>query len=208
MSATTGKDKFIIGGDDGITTSIQPKLGYRFKVEFVGLAGIEDDTKALTGFVTSVTPPDFSQDEVAIDAYVSKFYVIGRHTIGDLTLELRNDINGHVARAIQAQKDAQYNANKQSHASTAGSVKFAVKIFYLDGQNGEGTAPRSYEGFVLTGCWIKTINWGQLQYSSSDPVQISVTIRPDNMYHVISDAEATLLDDEAISHDKSTVFDN
>lgn len=206
MSATTGKDKFNIGGTDGAVTTLQPKLGYRFKVEFVGLGGGNDDTKALTGFVTSVTPPDFTQDEVVIDAYVSKFYVIGRHTIGDLTLELRNDINGHVARALQAQKDAQYNANHQSHAATAGEVKFAVKIFYLDGQNGDETAPKSYEGFVLTGCWIKSINWGQLQYSSSEPVQISVTIRPDNMYHVITDAEATLIDDEGIQHDTSTVY--
>lgn len=186
-------DKFIIGAGtqtDSVDASMQPKLGYRFKVSFVGLGGVASSANSttLTAYVTSVTPPDFSQDEVPIDAYVSRYYVIGKHTIGDLSLELRNDASNIVASEIQKQIDRQYNASSQSHSPTAGAVKFMTRIFYLDGANnadGRGNAPEVLEGFVCTGCWIKNVSWGQLTYTSSDPVQISVTIRPDNFYHII-----------------------
>lgn len=201
-------DKFSIGANNQsevADASMQPKLGYRFKVTFVNFGGVSasSSTTTLTAYVTTVTPPNFSQDEVVIDAYVSRYYVIGKHTIGDLSIELRNDASNVVASSVQKQIDLQYNATEQSHAPSAGSVKFEVKIFYLDGANNAGggsIAPGVLEGFVCTGCWLKDVQWGQLNYAQSESVLISLTIRPDNFYHILGDAIAgvvpTLTDED------------
>jgi hypothetical protein len=131
---------------------------------------------------------------------VSRYYVIGKHTIGTLSIELRNDASNTVASLVQQQLDRQYNAESQSHAASAGSVKFIVKLMYLDGTNNLGKSPKVLEGFVYTGCWLQDVNFGQLSYSSSDPVMISLTIQPDNFYHVVSGIKS----DADITSGKST----
>lgn len=188
--------KYTIGG---VTTTIQPKLGYRFKVVFVGM-GSASATSAITGYVSSFTPATFQQDSVPIDAYVSRYYVIGKHTIGTLSIELRNDASNTVASLVQQQIDRQYNAETQSHAASAGAVKFTTKLMYLDGTNNMTSTPKVLEGFVYTGCWIQDANFGQLSYSSSDPVMISLTIQPDNFYHIVSG----ITDDGSINSGNST----
>lgn len=187
--------------DKNVDAGIDPKLSYRFKVAFIGMAGRTDHTRQMSGYVNTVRLPSFSQNEVEINAYVSKYYVIGKHTIGDLEIEFRNDINGNVSSVIQTQIDSQYNAQRQSHSPAAESVKFMVKVMYLDGDN---TSNKNvYEGFIYTGCWLKNVDWGSLDYTSSNPVTISVTIRPDNFYHVIGGLDSGmggLLSDEDDVH--------
>lgn len=164
--------------------AIQPKLGYRFKVEFVGI-GNNTSSADLTNNIISVTPPDFSQEEVMIDTYVSRYYVIGKHTIGDVSVELRNDANSNVAKIIQQQLDRQFHADRQAHAANAGDVKFEMRIMYLDGTN-SGNGANILEGYLITGCWIKQQSASQLQFSSNDPNTFSLTIRPDNIFHIVS----------------------
>lgn len=210
--ASQDKIKYGISGDTIVPLGIQPKLGYRFLVRLDGFSSsvLDINSRTLTGHVISVTPPDFSQEEVPIDVYTSRYYVVGKHTIGDLTLELRNDIDGEVVEAIQRQIDKQYNAKDQSHAATAGEIKFTTNIMYLDGSNGGTNHPNIKEVFVCSGCWIKAVNWGQLQYSSNEPIAISVTIRPDNVYHIInrggmSDGSGNI-DLGKVLHSQSTVY--
>ena len=171
----------------GQVSDNQPKLGYRFAVSFGSLGGDATTSTTLTGYVNSFTPASFSQESVTIDAYVSRYYVVGKHTIGQLTVELRNDISNNVVTAIQKQIDKQYNSNEQTHARNAGDVKFITKLFYLDGSRA-ATADKAViiESFVYTGCWITDVQFGQLSYSDSNPVTISVTIQPDDMYHIVA----------------------
>lgn len=171
----------------GQTSDNQPKLGYRFAVSFVSLGGDATTSTTLTGYVNSFTPASFTQESVPIDAYVSRYYVVGKHTIGQITVELRNDAKNNVVTAIQKQIDLQYNSNSQTHARNAGDVKFITKLFYLDGSRADTAAAATIiESFVYTGCWITDVQFGQLSYSDSNPVTISVTIQPDDMYHIVS----------------------
>lgn len=172
-----------------IDGSIDPKLSYRFKVSFIGIAGRTGHTRQISGYVDNVRLPTFSQDEVQIDAYVSRYYVIGKHTLGDIEITFRNDIYGNVSSVLQYQIDAQYNAQRQTHASAAESVKFIIKVMYLDGSN-HNNGNNIYEGFIFTGCWLKSIDWGVLDVKSSDPIQITATFRPDNFYHIIGGEES------------------
>lgn len=171
----------------GQVSDNQPKLGYRFAVSFGSLGGDATTSTTLTGYVNSFTPASFSQESVTIDAYVSRYYVVGKHTIGQLTVELRNDVSNNVVTAIQKQIDKQYNSTDQTHARNAGDVKFITKLFYLDGSRAATAAAATIiESFVYTGCWITDVQFGQLSYSDSNPVTISVTIQPDDMYHIVS----------------------
>lgn len=176
-------NKYGYQDDSNTNGAIQPKLGYRFKVELVGF-GNNTSSADLTNNVISVTPADFSQEEVMIDTYVSRYYVIGKHTIGDVSLELRNDANSNVARIIQQQLDRQFHAERQAHAANAGDVKFEMRILYLDGTN-SGSGAEILEGYLITGCWIKQNTASQLQTTSSDPSTFSLTIRPDNVFHIV-----------------------
>lgn len=222
MSNATGvEDKLRFGISNGsqlLNFGNQPKLGYRFLVRLDDFSdeGFDANTRTITRHVVSVTPPDFAQNEVGVDVYASKYFVAGKHSFGDLVLELRNDLDGEVAELVQRQLDKQYNAKHQSHYTSAKDIKFTVNILYLDGTNpSDNTHPNIKEAFICTGCWIKNVSWGQLQYSSSDPVNMTLTIRPDNVYHIISrgnmstggsgDTPVTI-DPENIKHTNSTVY--
>lgn len=171
----------------GQTSDNQPKLGYRFAVSFGSMGKDATTSTTLTGYVNSFTPASFSQESVPIDAYVSRYYVVGKHTIGQITVELRNDVSNNVVTAIQKQIDLQYNSTDQTHARNAGDVKFTTKLFYLDGSR-SATSDKAViiESFVYTGCWITDVQFGQLSYSDSNPVSISVTIQPDDMFHIVA----------------------
>lgn len=182
-------NKYGVPDDNGnMAAAIMPKLSYRFKVIFIGLGspslgGSGISQLELTKNVVDVNLPEFSQEATVIDSYVSKYYVQGKHTWGSTSLNLRNDFEGNVSQLIQSQQDQQYNAYHQSHAAASGRNKFQMKILMLDGENREGEAPTILEGWHLTGCFFESVNWGQVQYSSSDAVQIACTVRFDNAFH-------------------------
>lgn len=184
-------DKYGIPNSDGnLESQVQPKLQYRFKVEFDGMGGVTD-TFAATKNIIDVTVPNFDQEAITIDSYVSRFYVIGKHTFGTFNVNLRNDANNTVAGLIQAQLDRQHNPFHQSHAPSAGAVKFNTKIMMLNGSNGDAPWPQGggsgaeiIEAWYITGCWITGAEWGSLSYTSSEPVSVSLTIRPDNVFHI------------------------
>lgn len=184
-------DKYGVPNDNSqMESQIQPKLQYRFKIEFDGMGGVTD-TFAATKNVIDVTIPNFTQDEVTIDSYVSRYYVAGKHTLGTFTVNLRNDANNTVGGLIQAQLDRQHNAFHQSHAPSAGAIKFNTKIMMLNGSNGDADWPQGggsgaeiIEAWFITGCWLSSVEWGSLSYATSDPVQIALTLRPDNVFHI------------------------
>jgi hypothetical protein len=49
----------------------------------------------------------------------------------------------------------------------------------LDGGNGTQT-PQVLETWELYGCYIQSANYNEVAYNSSEPVQITLTIRFDN----------------------------
>lgn len=204
-------DKYGVPNDNSqMESQIQPKLQYRFKIEFDGMGGVTD-TFAATKNVVDVTIPTFEQEPVQIDSYVSRYYVAGKHTLGTFNVNLRNDANNTVSGLIQAQLDRQHNAFHQSHAPTAGAIKFNTKIMMLNGSNGDAEWPQGggsgaeiMEAWFITGCWITNVEWGSLNYGTSDPVQIALTLRPDNVFH-ITNAMGTSQD---VSYTNSTALES
>lgn len=185
-------DKYGVPNDQGLMESqIQPKLQYRFKVEFVNFGNITN-TFALTKNITKAAIPKFNYEPQEIDSYVSKYYILGKPSIDTVTVSVRNDVNNIVGSIIQAQKDRQFNNYYQSTAPNVGDIKFEMKIMWLNGSNsnapwpnGNGAGVQIIEGWHLTGCMLSDVEWGDMDYKSSEPNEISLTIRPDNAFHII-----------------------
>lgn len=193
-------DKYGVPTADGaLEAPIQPKLSYRYKVAFVGFGGLTD-TFALTKNVVTADIPNFSQEPQVIDSYVSRYYVFGKHEFETFNVTLRNDANNTVANMVQAQLDSQHNTFEQSNAPNAGAVKFNTKILMLDGSNGEDV--QILEGWHITGCWLSNVTWGELNYAEGTPVQISLTIRPDNAFHIVD--QGALGDEQSADFTNST----
>jgi len=167
-----------VGADSG--TTLMPKLQYRFRVTF---AGIGNNSKAtvVARNVVSVTRPSLDHDDVTIDTYNSKIRLAGKHTWQDVTLVIRDDIDSGVIKELGAQLNKQIDHADQSSANTGGDYKFGMTIEMLDGGNaGTETVTEVWE---LAGCFIPNIQYGDLNYATSEAVQITATIRYDNASH-------------------------
>lgn len=164
---------------DGTTsTLLMPKLQYRFRVTLVNF-GETDATTTLSGQVVSVTRPNLTHEEVTLDVYNSKVYIAGKHTWDPVTLTVRDDITNSVSKAIADQLNKQLNHADQDASRAAENYKFGAIIEVLDGSN-EGEA---LDAWSLNGCFIQNVQYGELNYATSDAVQITMQIRFDNADH-------------------------
>jgi hypothetical protein len=171
------------GGSSGVL--VQPKLQYRFRVklnEFGAGANLE-----LTSQVVSVSRPSLTHDDVVIDVYNSRINLAGKHTWDAITLTVRDDVTGLVARAIAAQLQKQVDHADQSSTKAGSGYKFGMAIENLDGSNSNPTPLDSWE---LAGCYIQNVNYGENNYATSDALTITIAIKYDNANHTILGTEA------------------
>ena len=175
----TGKD-----GESGST--LMTNLQYRFRVTFKNL-GESNAGNLVTRNVVSVTRPALDHEDVTVDVYNSKIRLAGKHTWQDVTLVIRDDVSGAVPILLGQQMSLQVNHATQSSAKAGGDYKFGMKIEMLDGANaGQEQVIESWE---LAGCFIPSIQYGDLNYATSDVVQITATIRYDNASNTISNTD-------------------
>jgi len=171
------------GGSSGVL--VQPKLQYRFRVrlnEFGTGQNLE-----LTSQVVSASRPSLTHDDVVIDVYNSKINLAGKHTWDAITLTVRDDVTGLVARAIAAQLQKQVNHADQSSTRAGSGYKFGMSIENLDGSN---SAPTVLDAWELGGCYIQNVNYGENNYATSDALTITIAIKYDNANHVILGIDA------------------
>lgn len=161
---------------------LMPKLKYRFRVSFLGGFGGEAESKVLTQNVQNVTRPKITYDEVTVDSYNSKIYVQGKHTWDQVTVVMRDDITNSVTKLVGAQIQRQVNHFQQSTPAAGGDYKFDTQIEILDGVNAGAS-----EVWFLEGCFLTNVDYSDTDYSSNDPVQITMQIRFDNATHYQGD---------------------
>lgn len=176
-------DKFNVpGGSSGAL--VQPKLGYRFRVVLNNF-GNGADTLELTSQVVSATRPSVTHDDITVDVYNSRIFLAGKHTWDPVTITVKDDVTGKVATAIAAQLERQLNHAEQSSAASGEGYKFGLRIENLDG--GSGGSEAILDGWHLVGAYIQNVNYGENNYSSSDPLNITIAIKYDNANHFVSD---------------------
>lgn len=171
---------------DGGTTGVlvQPKLAYRFRVLLNEFGN--GDNLELTSQVVSVSRPTLTHDDVIIDVYNSRINLAGKHTWDMISLTVRDDVTGNVAKTIAAQVQKQVDHANQSSTTAGGGYKFGMAIENLDGSQ-PATVLDSWQ---LAGCYIQNVNYGENNYATSDPLQITIAIKFDNANHVVGGTEA------------------
>jgi len=161
---------------------LMPKLKYRFRVTLQNF-GVSKPTTELTKQVVDVTRPKVTFDEIVIDVYNSKVKLAGKHSWGDMTLTLRDDVTGAVSKLVGEQLQKQFDFYEQAAAASGIDYKFTTVIEMLDGGNGSNDA-NVLETWEVDGCFVSDADYQGLDYKTSEPVQIALTIKFDNAIQV------------------------
>jgi hypothetical protein len=171
--------------NQGNTTTIMPKLAYRFRVTFIGDGFSATPTRS----VISVTRPSLTHDEVILDAYNSRIYLAGKHSWDPISVVIRDDVDSAVLRELNNQLNRQVDHANQASSRAGSGYKFQMTVESLDGAN---PTPGVLDKFELAGCYISNIQYGDMDYSNSGQVNVTVQIRYDNAEIYDAAGNATL----------------
>jgi hypothetical protein len=158
---------------------LMPKLKYRFRVTFdnFGVAGAP--STEMTKQIMNVGRPDVSFEPINIKVYNSTVKLAGRHSFADTKVVLRDDVTGAVTKKVGEQLQKQFDFYEQSSAASGIDYKFRMRVEITDGGNG-AYEPTSLESFEFLGCFIRQAQYQGGDYTSNDPMDISLTISYDN----------------------------
>lgn len=157
---------------------LMPKLKYRFRVTLETF-GISSPTTELSKQVQDVTRPTVAFDAILIDVYNSRINLAGKHTWSPITLNVRDDVTGAVAKLVGEQLQKQFDFFEQASAASGIDYKFLTRIEILDGGNGQ-FQPTVLETWELYGCYLENVNYNNLAYNANEPVLITMSIKYDN----------------------------
>jgi hypothetical protein len=157
---------------------LMPKLKYRFRVTFQNF-GVSSPVTELTKQVVDFKRPDVDFEDIIVPIYNSTLKLAGKYTWAAVTCNLRDDAAGTVSKLVGEQIQKQFDFMEQSSASSGIDYKFTTVLEILDGGNGTYT-PITLETWNLYGCYLKSVSYGDVSYSESNPIQIALTINFDN----------------------------
>ena len=180
MATTYTLDKFGVPIDGARQGPLkQPKPKYRFRVRFLNLGSIGNTANDITLNLESTTLPAITHEEVAVHSYNSIAYYAGKASFNTVDMVVRDDVSNTATKNVGAQEQLQLDHYNQTGYRSATNYKFTAFIEVMDGGD---TAV--LEQWTLEGCWIVTANYGDMNYSDSNPKTISLTIRFDNATYV------------------------
>ena len=157
---------------------LMPKLKYRFRVVFENF-GVSVPRTELTKQVIDFTRPSVSFEEMQVPIYNSTIYLAGKYSWEAISVNLRDDAGGNVAKLVGEQLQKQLDFMEQASASSGIDYKFTTRCEILDGGNG-AAQPVVLETWELYGCYLQNVNYNDLNYAESAAVTITMNIRFDN----------------------------
>jgi hypothetical protein len=180
--ATSSLNKFTVPLSTNQSASAQgllmPKLKFRFRVTFENF-GVSQPSTELTKQVMDFKRPTLTFDPIEIPIYNSRVYYAGKPTWETVTCQLRDDAGGETSKRVGEQLQKQFDFMEQSSAATGIDYKFLTRFEVLDGGNG-ASEPTTLETWEMYGCFLTSVDYGNAEYSSNDPMTIALTIRYDN----------------------------
>lgn len=162
---------------------LMPKLKFRYRVIFTGMGSSgskeNDHILEMTRQVVTVDRPSVKFDAQKIHVYNSIINYVGKPSWGEIKVVVRDDVNGNASRVVAAQVQKQFDFAEQSAATSAGDYKFDMAIEMVDGANGsEGS--QVLERWSCFGCIVTNVGYDSMDYSKSEPTQITITVQMDN----------------------------
>ena len=180
----------------GSSATLMPKLQYRFRVNFTGMGSDAGTRTSSTQNVISTGRPSITHEEVIVDSYNSKMYIAGKHTWEPISIVLRDDVNSNVVKLVGDQLRQQLDHTAQGAGITNDegnisglSYKFNMSIEILDGT----AAGEPIDKWTLTGCYLSNVQYGDLNYGTSEMVQVTMQVRYDNASHNIESVDTDTL---------------
>lgn len=189
--ASLSKFTVPLANDQSATSQglLMPKLKYRFRATFINF-GVTNPTTELTKQVVDIKRPSVNFNPITLDVYNSKVYLQGKPEWQETTVNFRDDSTGQVSKLIGEQLQKQFDFMEQSSAPSGINYKFRMEFDVLDGGNGTST-PTILEQWDLEGCFLSSVDYGDMAYNSNDPVQIAINIRFDNAVQTIGGGVGT-----------------
>lgn len=177
--AEAGQDnlnKFGVPVDGQRAGILMPKVKYKYRVTFQNFGPLNSHQSVdLTRQVQSCDRPKVSHEEQAVHAYNSRAYYAGKHEWAAINLIVRDDVTNAVSKLVGYQVQKQLNHFEQTSPLAGQNYKFGMFLEILDGGN-EGIL----ETWTLEGCFLQNVDYDQGDYTASDPLMITMTVRFDN----------------------------
>lgn len=155
---------------------LMPKLKHRFRVSVTNFGNVSNLVD-FTRQIMTAGRPQLQSPAQPLHSYNNIVYIAGKAEWQAIEVQLRDDITNKVSSLVSAQVQKQMNHFTQSAAVSHTNYKFTMQLQTLDGTM---DTLNVLEDWRLEGCFIETVNYGDMDYASSDPMTISLTIRYDN----------------------------
>ena len=178
--ATLSKFTVPLASDQSATSQgiLMPKMKYRFRAILENF-GVSTPRSEITKQVIDITKPGVTFETFTIDIYNSKVNLTGKPTWEAVTVNLRDDASGAVAKLVGEQVQKQFDFFEQASASSGIDYKFITRFEVLDGGNGVHDA-NVLETWELYGSYLETVAYNDMNYATSEPATIALTIKFDN----------------------------
>lgn len=192
--ASLSKMTVPLASDQSASTQglLMPKLKYRFRVLFENFGAAQNAAPVteLTKQVMDFSRPEVTFEQIDLPIYNSTIKLAGKHSWGDVTVNLRDDAGANVQKLVGEQLQKQLDFMEMASASAGIDYKFLTKFEVLDGGNG-AVEPIVLESWELYGCYLKGVNYNDANYASSEAMTISMTIAFDNANQVVGGGVGT-----------------
>lgn len=158
---------------------LQPKQKNKWMIQFVNI-GTLSSSRDLAAQAITVSRPKITFTEHELHRYNSVAWIGGKHSYEPLQITIQDNYSNGASSIVQSQIERQQKligANSGpflAAAPDANTYKFATILYMLDGGS------NVLEEINYEGCFLQTIDYGETDYSTSEPVTISLTIRFDN----------------------------
>ena len=153
----------LIDPNDAMFTPFEPKLKNRYLMQIDGIPAY---------LIKTANRPQVTFEEVTLEHMNVKRYVKGKATWETIEMTLYDPVVPSAAQAVMEWV-------RLSHESVTGRDGYAD--FYKKDLsiNVLGPVGDIVEEWTLKGAWIQDATFGDLDFASSDPVEITVTLRYD-----------------------------
>ena len=153
----------ILSFTDMFYTEFEPKMKNRYKMEFNGIDAY---------LVKTAARPSIQFEKVTLDHINVKRHIKGKGEWQDITVTLYDPIVPSAAQSVMEWV-------RLSHESLTGRdgysdfYKQRINFFSL------GPVGDKIEQWTLVGAWIQSSNFGDVDFSSNDPMTIELTLTYD-----------------------------
>ena len=144
-------------------TAFEPKVQNRYIMQLDGVPSY---------LIKKITRPKLTQEKKKIDHINLQRYIKGKSVWDELDLELYDPIVPSGAQAVMEW----VRLHHESVTGRDGYAEFYKKDIII---NVLGPVGDKVEEWILKGCQITSVEFGEMKWETDDPVSISLKIQPD-----------------------------